>query len=137
MLPRWTEPQSWGRRALVAWKGTPEAARAVQGALPLLKAAETVRLWQANPRSRREGEDPRSVARLAAYLARHGVPMEEPAARVSEQEPEQAIVTELESFGADLLVMGAYSRPRVQERLFGGMTAAIVPSARIPVLLAH
>ena len=137
VLPDWTEPRPWGRRALVAWKGTPESARAVQGALPLLKTAGSVRLWQANPRARREGEDAESIARLATYLRRHDVPLEDPVIRDSGEPAEQLIEAELETFGADLLVMGAYSRPRLQETLFGGMTAHIIPRARIPVLLDH
>jgi nucleotide-binding universal stress UspA family protein len=137
MLPRWIEPHPWGRRALIAWKGTPEASRAVRGSLPLLKTAETVRICLVNPRSEREGEDDLSLSRLAAYLERHGARVEEPVIRTSWEGPEKLFSSEIEGFGADLLVMGAYSRPRLQEILFGGMTAAMVRNARIPVLLAH
>jgi nucleotide-binding universal stress UspA family protein len=137
MLPRWIQPHPWGRRALVAWKGTPEASRAVQGALPLLKAAEMVRICLVNPRSEREGEDEFSLRRLVAYLERHGVRVEEPVIRTSWEGPEKLFLSEIDGFGADLLVMGAYGRPRLQEILFGGMTAAMVSNARIPVLFAH
>jgi nucleotide-binding universal stress UspA family protein len=45
--------------------------------------------------------------------------------------------SEIEAFNADMLVMGAYSRPRLQEIVFGGMTAAMVREARIPLLITH
>jgi nucleotide-binding universal stress UspA family protein len=137
MFPRWIEPHAWGKRALIAWKGTPEAARAVQAALPLLKLAEKVRLCLVNPRTERTGEDPRSVARLASYLTRHGVQVEEPSIRESREGPEKLFASEIDGFNADLLVMGAYSRPRFQEIVFGGMTAAMIREAKIPVLLMH
>jgi nucleotide-binding universal stress UspA family protein len=137
MFPRWIEPHAWGRRALIAWKGTPEASRAVQGALPFLRAAEAVRICLANPRSEREGEDERSLGRLVAYLQRHAVAVEEPVFRESWEGPEKLFMSEIEGFGADLLVMGAYSRPRLQEIVFGGMTEAMVRNARIPILLTH
>jgi nucleotide-binding universal stress UspA family protein len=137
MLPRWIEPHTWGRRVLIAWKGTPEAARALQAAMPLIAAAEAVRVCLVNPRGERHGEDTHSMARLAAYLARHGARVEEPVISESWEGPEKAFLAELDGYGADLLVMGAYSRPRLQEILFGGMTAAMVRHARVPILMTH
>jgi|CXWL01.1.fsa_nt_gi nucleotide-binding universal stress UspA family protein len=137
MLPRWIKPHVWGRRALIAWKGTPESARAVQGALPFLRDAEKVRICVANPRTEREGEDERGVARLASYLLHHGVPVEEPVIAQSWEGAERLIFSEIEGFNADLVVMGAYSRPRFQEIIFGGMTAAMIREAKTAVLMAH
>ncbi len=137
MLPRWIKPHVWGRRALIAWKGTPEAARAVQGALPFLRKAEKVRICLANPRTQREGEDERGMARVASYLRRHDVPVEEPVIAQSWEGAERLIFSEIEGFNADLVVMGAYGRPRFQEIVFGGMTAAMIREAKTAVLMAH
>lgn len=137
MLPRWIRPHAWGKRVFIAWKGAPEAARAVQGALPFLRKAEAVRLCLANPRTQREGEDERGMARVASYLLRHGVAVEAPVIAQSWEGAEKLIFSEIEGFNADLVVMGAYSRPRFQELIFGGMTAAMIREAKAAVLMAH
>jgi len=138
MMPRWIEPREWGRRALVGWKSGPEAARAVEGALPLLRRAESVRVVVINPRGAHFGEDERSIGRLITYLLRHDVKAEaEPTIRESGDRVEDAILSEAKGFNADLLVMGAYSRPRVQELIFGGMTARVMRDVDIPVLMCR
>ena len=40
-------------------------------------------------------------------------------------------------FGADLLVMGAFGRPRALERVLGGATRAVLAGATLPVLFSH
>ena len=39
--------------------------------------------------------------------------------------------------GPTLLVMGAYSHWRWQERVFGGVTEHVLRKARMPVLMSH
>lgn len=137
MLPRWINPHAWGRRAVISWKGTPEAARAVQAALPFLKKAEAVRLCVANPRGEREGEDENGIGRVITYLLRHGVKVEEPVVRESWEGPDRMIVSEVEGFNADFLVLGAYEDPKWAEEIFGGVTARMVRDAKIPILMTH
>lgn len=137
MLPRWTEARPWGQRALIAWKGKAEAARALAGALPLLRNASETRLLIVDPGSVREGEDEKNLARIVDYLRLHAVSTAVPVIRNSTGAAEPVVAAEIESFGADLLVMGAYSRPRMQEIIFGGMTAAMIRGSQIPVLFAH
>lgn len=137
MLPRWISPRPFGRRPLIAWRGDEEAARAVHWALPFLREAEEVRICLANPRSDLEGEDESSMAKLASYLRRQGVRTGEPVIRESWEDSQRMILSELEGFNADMLVMGAFGTPRLLQELFGGVTTAIVRDVRVPVLLAH
>ncbi|MBY0564779.1 MAG: universal stress protein [Hyphomonadaceae bacterium] len=137
MLPRWISPRAFGRRPLVAWRGDEEAARALHWSLPFLREAEEVRICLANPRSEREGEDEAGMARLASYVRRHGVNVGEPIIRESWEDSQRMILSELEGFNADMLVMGAFGTPRLVQELFGGVTTALVREARVPVLLAH
>lgn len=137
MLPRWEQPRSFGKRALVSWKATPQSARAVQGALPFLTKADTVRVCVANPRGEREGEDERSLERLATYLMRHGVKVEQTITRESWEGPERMIVSEVEGFNADLLVMGAYEGTQFAEDLLNGATPTVVRDVNAPILIAH
>ena len=62
-----------GRRVLVGWNASREAARAVADALPILAAAESVTVLAVNPddRPNPQGEEP--GADIALHLARHGV----------------------------------------------------------------
>lgn len=137
MLPRWIKPHAYGKRILVAWRGSAEAARALHGAMPFLQQADAVRVCLANPRAEREGEDERGMAELASFLTRRGVKVEEPVIRESWEAAERMIASELEGFNADMLVMGAYGRSRLLQDIFGGMTAQMVREAKVPILLAH
>ncbi len=139
MFPRWIMPHVWGRRVLIAWKGTPQAARAVQAALPLLQTAEAVRLLVVDPREGEHGEDQRTLARLVTRLSRHGARVEAQVSAKSGYDDQvgRAITDEAEAFGADLLVMGAFGHPRFTEFVFGGVSRHIIHHARMPVLMTH
>jgi len=145
MLPRWISPRPWGRRVVIAWKGAPEAARAVHAALPLLTRADTVRIVVVGSRGDYFGEGQASVGRLSRHLAHHGVKLE-PASfrekeratfRAASEEPGPEILSEAEAMGADLLVMGGYGRARMSEIVFGGVTRDVIRSATIPVFLTR
>jgi nucleotide-binding universal stress UspA family protein len=41
------------------------------------------------------------------------------------------------SFGADLVVMGAYGHSRLRERVFGGVTRTALAEATLPVLMCR
>lgn len=138
MTPRWIEPHVFGRRIMIAWKATPQAARAVTAALPLLQAAEAVRVVMVDPRQE-AGETDKTLARLGARLIRHGVRVDDTMAIRADYNDRvaQAICNEVEGFGADLLVMGAYGHARVSEFIFGGVTRHMIQNARQPILMTH
>jgi nucleotide-binding universal stress UspA family protein len=137
MLPRWIKPYTWGKRVFIAWKGTPEAARAVAGGLPFIRKAEAVRICCANPRGEREGEDEQSLNRLASYLMRRGANVDPIISPTSREGGDKLIAAEIERFNADLVVMGAYGHSRVRELIFGGLTEQMVRNANTAVLFAH
>jgi nucleotide-binding universal stress UspA family protein len=140
MFPRWIKPHVWGRRALIAWKGAPEAARALRAAMPFLVQAESVCLLIVNPRGEWAGEDQRALSRLATHLARHGVKLEQPVvinADDLDHGVERAIGSELERFNSDLLVLGAYGHSRWSEIAFGGVSQGMIFNSQVAVLLAH
>lgn len=138
MVPRWVRPHAYGDRAVIAWKATPEAARAVHAALPLLKKAKRARLVLIDPRADEPGEQRRALMRLATHLSRHGVPLEEPVVATSSlDQVSQALAGQVEEFAADLLVMGAYGHSRVGELVFGGVSRDMIRDTRIPILLSH
>ena len=116
----------------IAWKPTPEAARAVAMAMPFLtRTKEIVVMTVEEEEGRRDDAD-----RLARNLAWHGL-----AATVERLTPgaHGAVDTLLAAVStkAGLLVMGGYGHSRLREWVFGGFTQRVLADAPLPVLIAH
>lgn len=47
------------------------------------------------------------------------------------------LLSQAAAFGADLLVMGAYSHSRLHEWMFGGVTRTVLYEAGLPVLMSR
>ena len=120
-----------GKRICIAWNQGAEAARAVAAAMPLLVQADLVSIVTCGPESR---AGPKS-GQLQTYLKYWGIQSERVSTK-GEDEP-QEIVTAYQSTGSDLLVMGAYSRNRMSQLVFGGVTEYMLKRASIPVLMLH
>lgn len=105
-----------GKRILIAWDQSIDAARAVAAALPLLRLAKSVVICSCGP----ENQPGPKSASVAQFLAFHGVKTSHKKAKGRD------IPRELESVAgeskSDLIVMGAYSRSRMTEIWFGGVT---------------
>lgn len=120
-----------GRKICIAWNQSPEAARAVAAAMPLLAQAEQVCIVSSGPETQ---PGPKSV-HLAAYLKYWGVKAERLSSRGKDSCKE--IMKMYRSSGSDLLLMGAYSRSRMSRMVFGGVTEYMLEDASIPVLMLH
>ncbi len=134
VVPRSGRFPTIGKRVLVAWNGSPEAAKAVTAALPLLRGAEQVTLAVLGHSADRLGESP--GADIALYLARHGVNVEV-LRRPEPEDPGRALLSLAADFNVDLLVMGAYGHSRFRELMLGGATRTVLATATLPVLMAH
>ncbi|MGV3572287.1 MAG: universal stress protein [Ramlibacter sp.] len=124
-----------GETVAIAWKPSPEAARAVTAALPFLQRARQVHIltWG--------DEEPPAAGEsrldLTTYLRAHGIE-----ATWHRGGPEPAAIGELLlsrvfDLGADLLVMGCYGHGRAREWILGGATRTVLASMIVPVLMAH
>jgi nucleotide-binding universal stress UspA family protein len=132
-----------GRRPLatdnvmIAWDGSHGAARAVVGALPLLRQARRVHLVRCETGVEIDrGVEASSFDLPREWLGRHGVRIEAMLER-SGGDVVTALLTRAGSLGADLIVMGAWSMPRWAERLVGGATRSMLASATVPILTSH
>ncbi len=128
---------SFGKRVTVAWNGRREAARAVFDALPLLKAADNVRIIWVNPQKDQVKAGDLPTAEIASTLARHGVRCEAASTVASDIRVGDALLSGLTDDGSDLLVMGAYGHSRLREFVFGGATRHILDHMTVPVLMSH
>jgi nucleotide-binding universal stress UspA family protein len=126
-----------GRRVVIGWNASREAARAVNDAMPLLTAAEIVSILTIDPREgpRAHGELP--GADISLHLARHGVKAEIERTVSADLPVGEALLSRAADLGADLLVMGAYGHSRARELLLGGATRSLLRSMTLPVLMSH
>jgi nucleotide-binding universal stress UspA family protein len=126
-----------GRKVLVGWKATREAARAVNDAMPLLQKAEIVKVLAINPDLGIDGEGDLPAADVALHLARHGIKAEA-AHTVAADVPEgDILLNEAADMDADLIVVGGYGHSRAREFFFGGVTRSLLSSMTVPVLFSH
>lgn len=125
-----------GRRIMFLWSATREAARALRDALPLLRAADEVRVvvFDARPGSGGHGESPGSD--IGLYLARHGVKVTVNR-EVSTSDVGNAALSLAADVGTDLIVMGGYGHSRLRELVMGGTSRTILEAMTVPVLMSH
>lgn len=126
-------PETIGDRILIAWNKSAQAGRAVAQALPFLERAKEVLIFYVETGAKR-GPSP---GRLKRYLGLHGID-----AKVVEIPPDyrsvgEQILDQAGEFEADLVVMGAYSKSRLRERLLGGVTQYAFSKAALPVLMTR
>jgi nucleotide-binding universal stress UspA family protein len=137
VVPQGAKVSAPARRAVIAWKPTAEAARAVHEALPLLAASSQIDVLMIDPQvaEGRHGEQP--GADIARHLARHGLTVNVVALSREGQSDGAAILRHVQDVGADLLVMGGYGHARWREVVLGGATRSILEGARTAVLFSH
>lgn len=128
---------SLGRTVLVAWKDARESARALADALPLLARAENVYVVSVAPQSAVAVHDSLVEARVLTWLEHHGIGARFRREVAPDLDAGNVLLSQAADLGADLVVMGGYSRPRLTERVLGGVTRLMLESMTVPVLMAH
>jgi len=138
-LPCIVVPQAAGGREVghgciaVAWNGSIEAIGALHAALPLLRAAQRVVVLSGTQRPTATG-----LIRfdLDAWAEQHGVGIEYLMLEEGE-DVGPALLEAAQEIAADLLVAGAYGRPRLAEWALGGVTRHLLRHGTLPLLLRH
>ncbi len=136
VVPQAAEVRGAPSRILVAWAPTREAARAVHDALPLLRAAEEVRIVVVDDdRTREERDQP--GADIAAHLARHGVTAHVRHVPNGPNGVTATLLDEARYAGAELLVLGGYGHSRLSEWMLGGVSRDMTSTSGIPLFFSH
>ena len=134
VLPYIDIAPDFGKVVLVAWKATPESARALTAALPLLQRARSVHLacWD-------EADDPTVDPTQSAeqFLQRHGIAAELHREGAPTRDLGEMLLSKAADLQADLLVMGCYGHGRAREWALGGVTRTVLRAMTVPVLMAH
>ncbi len=135
VVPPGTEGKFGGPISVaIAWNGSVEASRAVAFALSYLAAAESVTVLSVDE-GRATGP---SGEELVTYLACHGIAATSRILKdAGGRGAGQALLAEVAAVGADMMVMGAYSRSRMRRLIFGGATSEVLNKTEIPILMVH
>lgn len=124
-------------RILVAWDGSHSSARAINDAMPFLKAADQVEVMTISSGKATLDEGDIPAVDISLHLARHGVKATAKSLHSENISAGDLILSHASDFGADLLVMGAYGHSRFREMVLGGVTRNLLKHMTLPVLMSH
>ncbi len=125
------------KRAVIAWKPTREASRAVADAMPLLRKADAVDVLVIDPAVGESAHGSEPGADIAAHLARHGLRVEVVTRPRMNFSVAYAVLDYARAVGADLIVAGGYGHSRLREAMLGGTTRELLQTTHLPVLFSH
>lgn len=123
------------RCAVVAWKDTREARRALTDALPLLASMDRIIVAEIGYAAL-ESEVKAGLDRVVAWLGRHDIAAVPHFLPADGDESDQ-LMTLAEESGAELIVAGAYGHSRFREWVLGGVTHDLLHEARCCLFLSH
>jgi nucleotide-binding universal stress UspA family protein len=131
LISRASAIKEFPKTVAIAWNGSAEAARAVAFAMEFFRRAEEVVVITVEE----DGAPTPSADTLGEYFEWHGVRWRSVMVESSAPSPGSQILEQIETCGADLLVMGAYTRNRFARVFFGGVTNEILNRMTVPVLM--
>lgn len=126
-------PSSVGERLLIAWNRSALSARAAAISRNFFRSAKQVGILSVLT----EGGSGPTAYDLADYIAWHGIEAKVVETELGGRRLGDVMLEEANAFGADLLVMGAYSQSTFRKSLTGGVTNYILSHAELPLLLTH
>jgi len=121
-----------GRKVMIGWNGSAEAARAVAMAMPMLSAADSVAVIVVDDGG--AGETPDD---LVHTLTLWGIAASGRTVKASAEGVAATLEAEAKASGADMILLGAYSHSRVREFIMGGVTDDALTDSSIAMLLAR
>lgn len=122
-------------RVLVAWDASARAARAVNDAIGILRAAGSVEVLAIGSEKELAHEVP--GAELAPHLARHGVNVTVKNLVAGPDGIAGTLRSHASLTGADLIVMGAFNHSRMREWVLGGVTQSLLEDCKVPLLMSY
>jgi len=126
-----------GRKIVVAWKDARECRRAVSDALPFLKRAQKVVIVSIECAEASSAAQSEALVEVARRLEGHDVNACVEIAPKGAGTVTESIEDAASRHDADLIVAGAYGRPRLEEWWLGGVTEDLVVASSKFVLFSH
>ena len=122
---------------MITWDGTASACRAVHNAIPVLQHAKEINLVIVENDKTRTNLPAAVVDGFVEHLQNHGVNLTVRRVLQGSYDIATVILNEIAETATDLLVMGGYGKPSLQQKIFGGVTRSILSSMIVPVLMSH
>jgi nucleotide-binding universal stress UspA family protein len=122
-----------GTKIAISWNGSKEAARAIAGATVFIERAKEVTVVTA------VGETPSApeVPEMLTYLGWFGIRASTHNLPLTGRIEGEVLFKDCAQIGADLVLMGAYTRNRLRQMILGGVTRYALDNATVPLLMAH
>jgi len=124
-----------GGRIVVAWDGSAKAARALNDAMPFLRAASQVELVSVTGEKDLAPTVP--GAEIAPHLARHGIQVNVLSLPVQDGDVAETLRNHAHLTRADMIVMGAYVHSRLRQMMLGGTTPSLLTHCPVPLFLSY
>jgi nucleotide-binding universal stress UspA family protein len=126
-------PQCLFHHVIIAWNDSLQAARAIDGAMPVLRHAEKVSIFAPFE----DAEVLFGKLGLLEHLSCHGINAECLKVEGDSDDVGKALLDSAAESHATMIVMGAYAHSRLREAILGGVTRHVLKHADIPVLMVH
>ncbi|MCW5698797.1 MAG: universal stress protein [Rhodospirillales bacterium] len=129
---------SLGRRAVIAWNGSREAARTVLDAVPILATAENVTVLTLSHGEEARPTMPDGLADIAAYLRSHGISAGADRLAIDPQkiDPADALLSYLSDASADLAVIGGAGTSGNRGWNRNSLTARVLQNMTVPMMVS-
>lgn len=126
-----------GKRVLVSWNASREAARALKDSLPLLQHAEQIEVLSIDPKRNLVNEGDVPGMDISKHLARHDLKVENHVCYSDSASIGDTLLSRVTDFDTDMIVMGAYGHSRLRETILGGVTRHLLHHMTVPVFMSH
>lgn len=120
---------------LIGWKESREARRAIADAIPLLKLATQVTVFEIVAKDHKEGATKR-LNEVLAWLVSHGIAAKSMVS-ISEDADSIQFLSIAKNHQADIVIAGAYGHSRFREWVLGGVTNELLQGAQCSAFLSH
>lgn len=125
------------QKAMIAWDGSPTTTRAIHDALSLIANVEEVVILVVQQGKKKTAKGELLADDLCSHLRRHDVNAKVKRMNSGTFDVPTVILNEIAENDIDLLVMGGYGTPSLQQKIFGGVTRTLLSSMIIPVIMSH
>lgn len=120
------------KKIIIGWNNSPEVARAVSQAIPLMQKAKKVHIIT----SKEYTNDIVQITKLQAYLACHDIETTYEVVKTT-MIPGEALLSHAKKGNYDLIVAGAFGHKGFKELMLGGTTQHLLKHTNIPVFMSH
>lgn len=138
VIPEKNTTKTIGKRPMIGWKETREAAGAIRHTLSLMRGAEDVDVVSVYKNSNHDKEFTHSTE-IGAYLTSHEVNCKIFNLDLDNNfnSVTKVLLNHAAEQSRDLIIIGGYGHSRLREIILGGVTRGLIRTSPVPVLLSH